>query len=201
MATESAEYPSLYRTIYGRRMSWNFTDRPVSKTVIERMLDASVWAPNHRLTEPWRFVVLEKDSPARTKAADLACEAVIQRTGNEDRAEAGRNKVLDPPYVIYVYCVPGPDDETTRENYAAVCCAAQNISLAGAAEGLAVTWETGGITRHEGLNAALGAADDWALVTMLLIGYPGDAPRSRRTAVSNLSRWFGPDDDCPPEKS
>ena len=64
-----------------------------------------------------------------------------------------------------------------------------------------MTWETGGVTRHEGLNAALGAEEDWALVTMLLIGYPGDAPRSRRTAVSNLSRWFGPDDRRPLQDS
>ena len=102
MTTETAEYPSLYRTIYARRMSWNFTDRPVSKSVIERMLDAAVWAPNHRLTEPWRFVILEKDSPARIQASELAREAIIQRTGNEERAEAGRSKVLDPPYVMYV---------------------------------------------------------------------------------------------------
>ena len=60
------------------------------------------------------------------------------------RAAAAREKVLAPPYIIYAYATPGPDEKTTRENYAAVCCAVQNIALAGAAEGLAVTWDTGG---------------------------------------------------------
>ena len=181
---------SVYHAIYGRRMAWKFKDEPVPSSAIERMLDAAVWAPNHRLTEPWRFVVLEKDSPARRKAAELAHEFVLGRNGDEKRADAGREKVLDPPYVVYVYCVPGPDDETTKENYAAVCCAVHNFSLAGAAEGVAVAWETGGITRHEGLNEAMGAEPDWSLVTMLLVGYPDESVRSRRTPVSNFVRWF-----------
>ncbi len=199
MPNQSARYPSLYHAIYSRRMSWNFADRPVSKSAIERMLDAAVWAPNHRLTEPWRFAILEKGSLARARVADLGGEAIMERTGNERRAAAGRAKVLSPPYVICVYCVPGADAETTKENYAAVCCAAQNISLAGAAEGLAVTWETGGVTRHRELNAAVGAEESWDLVTMLLIGFPGEVARARRTPATSFSRWFAPADGCLPE--
>ena len=45
-------------------MSWAFQDRPGAKEVVERMLSTAVWAPNHRLTEPWRFFVVNKDSDA-----------------------------------------------------------------------------------------------------------------------------------------
>ena len=185
----NADTMSVYDAIYGRRMAWKFKPVPVRRSVIDQMLDAAVWAPNHRLTEPWRFFVLGKDSPGRIAAAQLAHDAVLERNGDNRRAEAARAMVLDPPYVIYVYTVPGSDEETTKENYAAVCCAAQNISLAGASEGLAVTWETGGAVRHPGLNAALGAEGDWQLATALLIGYAGEHPRARRTAVSNFVSW------------
>ncbi len=188
---------SLYHAIYGRRMAWKFKDKPVTRSAIERMLDAAVWAPNHRMTEPWRFIVLEKGSPVRQRAAELAGEFIRDRTGDRRAVAAGRNKVLHPPYVIYVYCVPGPDEETTQENYAAVCCAAQNISLAGATEGLAVTWETGGATKHKKLGEVLGAEDEWVLTTMLLIGYPDESPRARRTPVSRFVRWFGLDQMSP----
>ena len=150
MATTTAL--SVYHAIYGRRSAWKFSDRPVDHMAIERMLDAAVWAPNHRLTEPWRFFVLEQGSPERSRAAELAAEFQLERSGDQRRADAARQKVLEPPIVIYVYTMPGPDDETTKENYASVCIAAHNISLAGAAEGLAVTWETGGATRHPGLG-------------------------------------------------
>ena len=68
--------------------------------------------------------------------------------------------------------------------------AAHNIALAGVAEGLAVTWETGGPTRHPELARTLGAEDDWELATMLSIGYPDEDPPSQRTPVSNYVRWL-----------
>lgn len=194
MANQKADTLSVYHAIYGRRMAWTFTPAAVSRSAIERMLDAAIWAPNHRLTEPWRFFALAKDSRARLKAGDLAHAAVLQRTDNVRQAEAAREKVLAPAWVIYAYSAPGPNEETTRENYAAVCCAVQNIALAGTAEGLAVTWETGGITRHPELKPLLGAEDEWELAAMLMIGYADEAPTSRRTPVSQFARWFGPEE-------
>ena len=186
---------SVYHAIYGRRSAWKFADRPVDLMAIERMLDAAIWAPNHRLTEPWRSFVLEQGSPVRARAAELAAEYQMQRTGDQGRADAARQKVLEPPVVIYVYSVPGPDDETTKENYASVCIAAHNISLAGTAEELAVTWETGGATRHPGLTELLGADESWEMATMLLIGHPGEHPVSRRSPASKAVTWFNSEAD------
>jgi nitroreductase len=174
-------------------MAWKFQDDPVPREVVQRMLDVAVWAPNHRLTEPWRFFVLEKDSPARRLVAQLAHDFALEHSNLPDRALATRHKVLDPPVVIYVYCIQGTNEEVSRENYAAVCCAVQNIALAGVAEGLAVTWETGGATRHPELKETLGAEPDWALVAMLSIGVPAEAAASRRTPGSNFVWWFGLD--------
>ena len=73
---------------------------------------------------------------------------------------------------------------------AAVCCAAQNISLAGVAEGLAVTWETGGTTRHPDIKKTLGAEEDWKMAVMLSIGFPAESPDSRRTPVESFVKGF-----------
>ncbi len=194
MTAKSRQPLSVYHAIYGRRSAWKFSGQPVDRMAIERMLDAAVWAPNHRLTEPWRFFVLDQGSAARAAAAELAGQFQMERTGDQRRAETARQKVLAPPVVIYVYAVPGPDEATTKENYASVCIAAHNIALAGAAEGLAVTWETGGATRHPGLKALLGAEDSWEMATMLLIGHPGEHPASRRSPASGFTRWFGAGD-------
>lgn len=180
---------SIYEALYRRRMAWQFKDRPVPREALDRMLATAVWAPNHRLTEPWRFFVLEKGSKARNKAADLAYEFSMERNNNPTRAEAARRAVWDPPVVVYIYCVPGPNDEVTKENYGAVCCAAHNISLAGVAEGLAVTWETGGVTRHPKLRQVLGAQEDWQMAVMLSIGVPTTTPSSSRTEVSHYVNW------------
>jgi nitroreductase len=181
---------SVYQALYGRRMAWKFKDEAVPGEAIQRMLEVAVWAPNHRLTEPWRVFVLEKESLLRRKVAELAYDFVLEHTNLPGRALAARHKVLDPPVVIYVYCLPGPSEEAIRENYAAVCCAIQNISLAGVAEGLAVAWETGGAVRHPDLKEVLGAEPDWTMVSMLSIGVPAESLTSRRTPVPNFVRWF-----------
>ncbi len=113
----------------------------------------------------------------------------MERTGDPNRSEATRKSSLEAHVLIYIYCVPGPNDEVTQENYAAVCCAAHNISLAGVAEGLAVTWETGGATRHPKLKTTLGAEEDWMLATMLSVGVPAESSASLRTPVTNFVHW------------
>ena len=181
---------SVYEALYQRRMAWSFKDEAVPREALERLLETAVWAPNHRLTEPWRVFVLEKGSEALEKAAGLAHDFRMQMQGNQQRAEATRKSMLDTPVIMYLYYTPGRDEEGTKENYAAVCCAAQNMALAGVAEGLAVTWETGGPTRHPDLGKTLGAEDDWMLATMLSIGYPDEDPPSTRTPVSNFVHWL-----------
>ena len=181
---------SVYEALYRRRMAWDFQDQPVPKDALDRMLATAVWAPNHRLTEPWRFYIIQKGSAASEKVAGLAYDFALQRSGNERRAEATRDSLLKTPVIVYAYSTPGRDDEGTKENYASVCCAAQNMALAGVAEGLAVTWETGGPTRHPDLARTLGAEDDWSLATMLSIGYPAESPSSERTPVESFVRWL-----------
>jgi len=41
-----------------RRSIKRYTDRALTRDEIESLLDAAALAPNHRLTQPWRFYVL-----------------------------------------------------------------------------------------------------------------------------------------------
>jgi len=54
---------------------------------------------------------------------------------------------------------------------------------------LAVTWETGGATRHPNLRVTLGAEEDWTLATLLSVGIPAESPASFRTPVPNFVYW------------
>jgi nitroreductase len=180
---------SVYEALLRRRMAWKFKDRPVPRDAMDRMLATAVWAPNHRLTEPWRFFVMGKDSPLRRRIAQAAYEGTTKEPGAQQRAEHYRQEVLDPPILMYVYYVPGPDEEVTRENYAATVCAVHNISLAGYAEGLTTTWETGRITRVPGLKEAFGAEPNWNVLAMVSIGYADEPSASSRTPVTEFVRW------------
>lgn len=187
---------SIYDAIYRRRMSKEFTDDPVSEETLNRLFDAAVWAPNHRLTEPTRFFALKKGSAARERVAEMAAEVAYRNVINPNpaqkqrSADASRNRVLDAPVAVYVYSVPGDNDEVTQENYATACCAVQNMALAAVAEGLTLDWSTGGVTKHERLSETLGAEPDWEMVGAIFIGKATVVPNSRRRPSSEVVSWL-----------
>ena len=181
---------SVYEAIHSRRMNNEFTDDVPPRESMERMIDAAIWAPNHRLTNPWRFFVLEKGGVKRAEVAQLAYDNIFERSGNHDNANGSRQRVLDAPALIYVYSVPGDREDLTQENYAAACCAVQNLLLAAVAEGLAGDWSTGNTTRHPRLAETLGAEADWTMVGALFIGKPSRPSASVRAAPAEVAVWL-----------
>ena len=181
---------TVYEAIHNRRMNNEFTDAAPSRESLQRMLDAAVWAPNHRLTNPWRFFVLEKGGEKRAEVAQLAYDNQFARSGNHENADGSRQRVLDSPGLIYVYSVPGDSEEMTQENYAAACCAVQNLLLAAVAEGLAGDWSTGNTTRHPALAETLGGESDWTMVGALFIGQPARPSASVRAPADEVTAWL-----------
>ncbi len=188
---------SVYEAIYNRRMSKQFTEDPVSDDTLGRLFDAAVWAPNHRLTEPTRFFAIRKGTPVRERVAELAAQVAYEKVVNPNpaqksrSADAARSRLVDAPALVYVYSVPGDNDEVTWENYATACCAVQNMALAAVAEGLSLDWSTGGATQHAELAATLGADPDWMMVGALFLGAPEVVPNSRRTPSDEVVSWLG----------
>ncbi|MGH7417826.1 MAG: nitroreductase family protein, partial [Candidatus Rokuibacteriota bacterium] len=56
---------TVIEAIKARRSIPKLRPDAVPREIIEQMLEAAVWAPNHRLTEPWRFYVLTGDAKRR----------------------------------------------------------------------------------------------------------------------------------------
>ena len=181
---------TVYEAIHNRRMNNEFTEFVPSRESLQRMLDAAVWAPNHRLTNPWRFFVLDKGGEKRAEVAQLAYDNLFARSGNHENADGSRQRVLDAPALIYVYSVPADSEEMTQENYAAACCAVQNLLLAAVAEGLAGDWSTGNTTRHPALAETLGGEPDWTMVGALFIGQPARPSASVRAPADEVTAWL-----------
>lgn len=47
----------LFEAIRSRRSIGKVKPDPVERHLIERIIEAGTWAPNHKNTEPWRFFV------------------------------------------------------------------------------------------------------------------------------------------------
>jgi nitroreductase len=188
----------VIRAIETRQSIGRVKQDPVPKELIERILESAVHAPNHRLTEPWRFHVFTGKgrgelARARAEIARLQSEA----EGEADELAAGRisrerKKAFRAPVVIAVICEAGRDEVETLENYAACAAAVQNMQLTAHSLGLATMWRTGAVAYHDHMREFFGLEEGDRIVAHLYVGYPdmGQRPR-RRMPVEQKTIWHG----------
>ena len=171
-----------------------FRPDPVPRETMTRLLDCAVRAPNHKLTEPWRFTVLT--GTARERLADLRAAHRRKRYDDpaSDEANAAADKMrretAETPAFIVVQCALSPDEQTREEDYAAAMMATENLVIAAQSLGLGTYLKTGGIMRDPGLAALVGLEHGFRIVAVVSVGYPAgeESPRRRRPAAE-LTRW------------
>jgi nitroreductase len=169
---------------------------PVPRDVIEQLLDCAVRAPNHKLTEPWRFAVLT--GQAKADLAEIRARHRLKRYEDPASAEAqaGMDKVrretLEAPAVIVIMSRVHQDEVTREEDYAAVMMATANLMIAAQSLGLGTYLKTGGVMRDPALVRLVGLPEEYRIVGLLSVGYPADteSPRRRRPA-GELTQWLG----------
>src|SRR5690606_23054445 len=139
---ESAE--ALADVMRARRSVDLYDPTPVPQSVLLEAIEVARWAPNHRLTEPWRFHLIGP----KTREAIIALAAAIDTAAKGERAGAARRERWSAVPHFFVLTSPrNADALTEREDYAACCCAAQNLMLYLWQRGIGTKWTTGGITR------------------------------------------------------
>jgi nitroreductase len=186
----------LYDAIRNRRTIKDFRPDPVPDAVLERALSAGLWAQNHRLTQPWRFVVLGPET--QRALAEAGADAQLQSlpadidAATRAKVQAGAvQKLMSKPRIVAASSLLSSDALQRREDYAATCCAIQNIQLAAWAEGLGMQWSTNKQTQQPQTYELLAidpAAEE--IVGFLYFGYPAvvPAPAQRKPLAEVMRR-------------
>lgn len=137
----------LIDLLRSRRTVHEYRPEPIPDGCIERALAAAIAAPNHHMTEPWRF---RRVGPyTRDQLLDVYLDIKRKKAGNltDKQEERLRAKFTTAAQLLVVSRVRNDDHVTAREDYAAVACAVQNLMLALHAEGVGTKWTTGAVTR------------------------------------------------------
>ena len=196
---EATALTTVAAAITDRRSVKAFSPRPVPRALLADLIDLAVWAPNHRLNEPWRFYVL--DGASRTSLGEIAHRVTLARFANAPGADSVRTEQRATetaadwaavPALLYLSALSDPNPEVDRENYAAACCAAQNLMLAATSVGLATFWSSGAVACSAELRALVGATPREQFVGLFRVGYPDPAlPRSvgRRKPGASCTVW------------
>ncbi len=182
----------LFDALATRRTAGAFNDRVPPRALVERIIEAATWAPNHRRTEPWRFVVLAGEERVRF-GEHLA--AAMRADGVADKViDSTRTKVVRSPILVVVAQQGSPDDAVRDlEDYAACCCATENLLLAAHAEGLAAKWSTGEMATMPAAFEYLGLMPADRVVGYIYLGYAADAgaPPKHAERTPAVVSWRG----------
>lgn len=197
---DDATVEALCRAIAHRRSLGIARLKPdaVPTDVIERVLVAADWAPSHGDTEPWRFVVYTGEG--RKALGEAFAEAYRQdaEANNDFKPEvfqAQKERALASPVWISIGVSPalradGSLKMTIEEEVMAVSCAAQNLHLVAAAQGLAGMWLSKSVFRHPHVATAVGLPAHGFLLGFFILGYPAiDWPAGERRPLAEKVRW------------
>lgn len=174
------------RAIETRQSIGRVRQDPVPRELVEKILESAVHAPNHKLTEPWRFhVFIGKGRGEFARARAELARLQARAEGEEEEFSAGRisrerKKAFRAPVVIAVISKAGRDEVETLENYAACAAAVQNMQLTAHSLGLATMWRTGSFAYHPYMRDFFGLEENDRIVAYLYLGYPDMSERPRR---------------------
>jgi nitroreductase len=192
----------VFEAIRTRRSQGKMTADVPPKAAIEQILEAATWAPNHHVTESWRFVVIA--GPAREALGDVMAKSKINRRLAEGKVsphgefEALKRKALRSPVIVALAVEPGDATGNAElEEIEAGAAAAQNMLLTAHALGLASMWRTGDAAFDPAVRAHLGFSERATIIGFIYLGYPVNEPeRSRHTPSSEFTTWRGWNDNA-----
>ena len=157
----------LDAAIRGRRTHKAYDPAPLDREVLDGLFELARWAPNHHLTNPWRFRVLGRE----------ALEALKAATGPEAAPKLDRA----PTLVAVSAAQCGDDPVADQEDVLATACAAYIVLLGAHDRGLGGYWRTPEVLRTPAGRAACGVPEGEAVLGLLYLGSVKDekAPPER----------------------
>jgi nitroreductase len=159
-----------------RRTHKAFGPDPVPRRQLEELLELARWAPNHHLTQPWRFRVVGPEALRRLQEAGGPTEAV---------------KLERAPTLVVASCVLSGDLLQDEEDLHATACSVYAVLLGAQARGLAGYWRTPGVLLTPAGREAVGLPEGERLVGLIHLGdRVNDPPPRERAPVTSYVTYL-----------
>lgn len=160
----------LAELIRSRRTHKAYAPEPVDRGTLDELFELARWAPNHNLTNPWRFRVLGPGALARLRAA---------------AGPVAARKLERAPTLVAASVVQTGDAQTDEEDRDAAACACYIVLLAAHERGLGGYWRTPEVLRTPEGRAACGIPDGEATLGLLHLGIArGEKPPPERAPLA-----------------
>lgn len=186
---------SLAELIKQRRSVFQFKDKAVPLDWINHFIEVATYAPNHKITEPWRFLVLGRQTQAELSKIYAEQRASkrhdVDSEGYQQAFEKSIHKFMAIPQMVLVAQALNEDPTIRKEDYAACSCAIQNFQLAAWEKGIGVKWSTAPMLKDKRTFELLKLGfNHYELIAALYMGFPQAIGQSQRKPVEEVTQYF-----------
>lgn len=167
-----------------------YTDRPIARETLEKILESANWAPTHKRTEPWRFKVFTGKSKAglgtflakKYQETDPRPQQVKIRKFQENPVRSA---------AVIAICMQRDPKESLPEweEVAATAMAVQNMWLCCTQLGIGSYWSSPGLLRYMGEHLPL-AVGEQCLGLFYMGHYEGEAQPTPRGPIAEKVSWL-----------
>ncbi len=169
--------------------------RSIDPYLLTELIENATWAPNHGMTEPWKFHIFSGDSRQRLAEGlrSLYQETTPAVEFREDKfKKMGENPLLAPVIIACVMERKGGAKIPELEEIEAVSCALQNLMLSATAAGLGSFWSSPPLLDSSEFQKWLALQGEARCLGLMYLGWPRanlNWPRSARQAVTTKITW------------
>jgi len=201
MLNEYLDHQTMFNMIESRRTCYQFLDKkshPVEKDKLDLCIQSAIYAPNHKLTQPWHFWVIGKQFKTQLATIYADNRAAKRSQKNSDCYQEFYDKAVEKfeaiPQVVLVAQQLNSDSIIRQEDYAACSCAIQNFQLMAWSQKIGVQWSTGPIIDDLSTYEALSInKDEYQIIGALYLGNIDSSclpkQRPKRKSVSEVTEY------------
>ncbi len=197
--------PTFFQVVRSQRGIRYYKADPVPDDVVDKVLQAAVWAPSGGNRQPWSFIVI-RDRQIKRRLGELYREGSALSRGAQPATPAREGPPREGPLnfaqdmenvpVLIMVCMgKGGTQQRDTLKGGSIYPAVQNIMLAAAALGLGTRLTTIWHYKDAGVAEQLGVPDDAEAMALIPLGYPaepdhlGGSKRTPAREVTFYERW------------
>ncbi|MCO5207473.1 MAG: nitroreductase family protein [Anaerolineae bacterium] len=188
--------------LQSRRSIRRYTDEPLSRELIDRLLTAATWAPSAHNRQPWRFVVIDSAETKHRLAVamgnqlriDLSADTIASAMIESDIARSYARITGAPALILLCLTITDmdsyPDKKRRRKEWImavqSVAMAGQNLLLAAHAHGLGACWMCAPLFCPDVVRSALSLPIDWEPQGLITLGNPAQSRSKTRRKLDDV---------------
>ncbi len=164
----------------------SYTEQTVDRALVLKLLDTAVYAPNHKMRQPWKFIIIDEGKEALRNRY-----LKILKDEQYEKVSLAFKKMYKAPLLIAFTMETSLDFDVEIEDLQANASMIQNFLLLAEEAGLSTHWKTPSFIKSDRFKEVLGIAEKEIVTGIIMVGYADvkAKPKPRISAEKRITYY------------